>query len=85
MLLALNYFREKAPSLKVDWIINTLLILSSNIIWLWVDSVQHIFRIGVSLICALYIEDEEWIGYKLYYRKIICITSNNKNFKVYLQ
>ena len=85
MLLALNYFREKAPSLKVDWIINTLLILSSNIIWLWVDSVQHIFRIGVSLICALYIENEEWIGYKLYYRKIIYITSNNKNFKVYLQ
>ena len=50
-----------------------------------VDSVQDIFRIGVSLICALYIEDEEWIGYKLYYRKIIYITSNNKNFKVYLQ
>ena len=35
MLLALNYFREKAPLLKVDWIINTLRILSSNIIWLW--------------------------------------------------
>ena len=35
--------------------------------------------------CALYIEDEEWIGYNLYYRKITYITSNNKNFKVYLQ
>ena len=45
VLLVLNYFREKAPSLKVDWIINTLLILSSNIIWLWVDSVQHIFKL----------------------------------------
>ena len=45
MLLVLHYFREKAPSLKVDWIINTLLILSSNIIWLWVDSVQHIFKL----------------------------------------
>ena len=34
--------------------------------------------------CPLYIEDEESIGKKLYYRKIKYITSNNENFKVYL-
>ena len=34
--------------------------------------------------CLLYIEDEESIGKKLYYRKIKYITSNNENFKVYL-
>ena len=43
-----------------------------------------IFRLGVSLICPLYVE-EEWIGKKVYYRKIKYITSNTWNFEVYLQ
>ena len=43
------------------------------------------FRLGVSLICLFYIEDEERIGKKLYFRKIKYITSTGQNFKVYLQ
>ena len=42
-----------------------------------------IFRLGVFLICPLYVK-EEWIGKKVYYRKIY-ITSNTENFKAYLQ
>ena len=42
------------------------------------------FALGVSVICPLY-PKVEWIGIKLYYRKMKCITSNTVNFKVYLQ
>ena len=31
--LPLNYFRERTSSQKLDWILNTPLILSSNVIW----------------------------------------------------
>ena len=44
-----------------------------------------IFRLGVSLICPLYVKKEERIGKKLYYRKTKYITSNTEHFKVYLQ
>ena len=44
------------------------LILSDNIIW---HAYRHqIFRLVISLICTFCIEDEEWIGEKLHYRKI---------------
>ena len=41
-----------------------------------------IFRLGVSLICPLYLKKEEWIGKKLYYKKIKYIPSNTENVKV---
>ena len=66
-------------------------ILSSNIICLWVDSKQQISGLVYSyvlipglLISPLYTEDEEWFDNKLYYKKIKNIT-NTKNFEVYLQ
>ena len=31
--LPLNYFRKRTSSQKLDWILNTPLILSSNVIW----------------------------------------------------
>ena len=43
------------------------------------------FRLGVSLLCPLYVKEEEWIGEKLYYIKIKYKISNTDNFKVYLQ
>ena len=63
------------------------MILSSKVIWHAYTSIAEtkIFRLGVSLICPSYLKKEEWIGKKLYYRKIKYITSNIDNFKVYLQ
>ena len=69
--LAINYFRERTSSYKVNWVLSTPLILSSNVIWhayrLIVET--KISKLGVSLICLLQIK-EEWIGKKVYYRKI---------------
>ena len=53
-----------------------------NVIWYAYRSIAeiNIFRLGVSLICPLYAK-EEWIGKKLYYRKIKYITSNTENLR----
>ena len=61
--------------------------MSSNVVWHAYRSITEtkVFRLGVSLIYPLYVKKEEWIGKKLYYRKIKSITSNTENFKVYLQ
>ena len=49
-----------------------------------VNTRHQIFRLGVSLGCLLFAEDEVWIGKKLYRRKLY-VTSNIGNFKAYLQ
>ena len=53
------------------WVLNTPLILSSNVIWhgYWLIAETKIFRLGVSLLCLLNVK-EEWIGKKVYDRKI---------------
>ena len=86
-ILSVNYFLERTLSQKLDWVLNTPLILSRYVIWHAYKSIAEakIFRHGVSLICPLYVKKEEWIDEKLYYRKIIYITSHTKNFKVHLQ
>ena len=86
-LLSANYFSVRTSSENVDWVLNTPLILSSNVIWHVDRSIAEtkIFRLGVSLIRPWYVKKEEWIGKKLYYRKIKYITSNTENCKVYLQ
>ena len=85
-LLAVKYFHGRTSSQKLNWVLNAPLVLSSNVIWhaykLIVET--KIFRLGVSLICPLCVM-EEWIDKKMYYRKMKYITSNTKNFKVYLQ
>ena len=76
------------------------LILSSNVIWHAYRLIAEtkIFRLGLSLICILYVK-EEWIGKKvllihyitIYYlrynisKDIIYITSNTENSQAYLQ
>ena len=69
--LAVNYFCERTSSLKLDWILNMPVILSSNVIWHAYSLIAEtkVFRLGVSLICLLYVK-KEWIGKKVYYRKI---------------
>ena len=86
-LLSVNYFSVRTSSENVDWVLDTPLILSSNVIWHVDRSIAEtkIFRLGVSLIRPWYVQKEEWIGKKLYYRKIKYITSNTENCKVYLQ
>ena len=49
----------------------------------WIAETK-ILRLGVSLICLLYVK-EAWIGKKVYFRKIKYIISNTENFKTYLQ
>ena len=44
-----------------------------------------IFRLGVSLICPLYVKKEEQIDKKLHYRRIQYIASNTEKFKVSLK
>ena len=85
-LLAVNYFCERMSSQKLDWVLNTPLILSSNVIWYayWSRTETNIFMLVVSLICSLFVKKEKWLGKKLYYRKTTYITSNTENFKVYL-
>ena len=85
-LLSVNYFCERTSPYKFDWVLNMPLILSSNVIWHAYRSIAEtkIFRLGVSFICCLYVKKEEWIGKKLYCRKIKHITSNTENFTVYL-
>ena len=63
--LAVNDFRERTSSQKLDWVLNTPLILSSNVIWHAYKLIAEnkIFRLGVSLIYLLYVK-EEWIGKK---------------------
>ena len=70
----------------MDWVLNTSLILSNNVIWDAYRSIAEteIFRLGVTLICPLYVKKEEWISKKLYYREIKYITSSTESFKVYL-
>ena len=82
--LAVNYFRERTSSQKLDWVLNTPLILSSNVIWhaYRLMAETKIFRLGLSLICLLH-DKEESIGKKNYYRKHI--TSNTEHFQAYLQ
>ena len=49
----------------LDWLINMPLILSSNVIWHGYRLIAetNIFRLGVSLICLFYVE-EEWLAKK---------------------
>ena len=58
--LAVNYFCDRTSE-KLNWVLNTSLRLSSNVIWhayrLIVET--KIFRLGVSVICLLYV-NEEW-------------------------
>ena len=63
------------------------LILSSNVIWHAYRLITEtkIFRLGISLIYFIVYVKEEFIGKKVYYRKIQYITSNNESFKTYLQ
>ena len=86
-LLAGHYFRERTSSQKLDWVLNTPPILSSNVNWhaykLIVET--KISRLGVSLICHLYVKKEAWIETKLYCAKIKLITSNTEDFKIHLQ
>ena len=86
-LLAVNYFRERTSSQKLDWGLNTLLILFSNVVWHAYRSIAEtkIFRFGASLICPFYVKKENWIVKKLYYRKVKYVTSNTENFKLHLQ
>ena len=86
-LLAVNYFRERTSSQKLDWGLNTLLILFSNVVWHGYRSIAEtkIFRFGASLICPFYVKKENWIVKKLYYRKVKYVTSNTENFKLHLQ
>ena len=81
--IAVNYFRERPSSYKIDWVLNTPLILSSNAIWHDYRLITEttIFRLSVSLIYLLYVK-EDWIDKKSYYRNI---TSNTENFQVHLQ
>ena len=69
--LAINYFRERTSLQKLDWIFNTPLTLSDNVIWHAYRLIAETktFRLNVSLVCLLYVKDE-WIGKKVYYRKI---------------
>ena len=69
--LAINYFRERTSLPKLNWIFNTPLILSGNVIWHAYRLIAETktFRLNVSLVCLLYVKDE-WIGKKVYYRKI---------------
>ena len=62
------------------------LILSSNVICHAYRLIAEtkIFRLGISLIFLLYVK-EEWIGKKVYYRKIQHITSNTESFQAYIQ
>ena len=82
--LAVNYFRERTSSQKLDWVLNTPLILSSNVIWhaYRLMAETKIFRLGLSLICLLHVK-EKWIGKNNYHRKHI--TSNTEHFQAYLQ
>ena len=69
--LAVNYFYEITSSQKLVWVLNTPLILSSNVIWHAYRLIAEtkVFRLGVSLICLFYVK-EEWIVKKVSYRKI---------------
>ena len=55
-----------------------LLILYSNVIWHAYRFIAEtkIFRLGVSLICLLYVK-EEWISKKVYYRKTGIFTTKD--------
>ena len=54
----------------LGWVLNTPLILSSNVIWHAYRLIAEtkIFRLGVFLICLLYVK-EKWIG-KMYSTEI---------------
>ena len=71
-LLSFNYFRERNSSQKFDWVLNTSLILSSNVTWYVYKSLveTEIFRLDLPLICPLYVKKEEWNGKKLQKNKI---------------
>ena len=57
---AVNYFCERTSSKKLDWVLNTSLILSNNVIWHAYRLIAEtkIFRLGGSLICLLYVKEE---------------------------
>ena len=84
-----NWFRRlyHHHQQKLEWVLNAPLILSSNVIWHAYRAIAEtkIFRLGVSLICPIYGQSEEWIAKKLYYRQKKYPTSNIENFKVYIQ
>ena len=63
---AVNYFCERTSMYMLDWVFNTPVILSSNVIWHAYRLVAEtkIFRLGVSLICLLKVK-EEWINKKV--------------------
>ena len=70
-ILAINRFRERTSLQKLNWVLNTPLLLSSNVIWHAYKLITEtkIFRLGVSVICLLY-DKEEWVDKKVYCRKI---------------
>ena len=85
--IPVNCFRERTSSYKLEWVLNTPLMLLSNVIW----HVHRLIaetktsRLGVSLMCPLYIK-EVWNGLaKSKLQKIKYINSNTENFKVCLQ
>ena len=63
------------------------LILPSSVIWNAYKLMQEtkISRLGVSLMCPLYVIKVELIGKESYYRKTKYITSKTQDIKVYLQ
>ena len=84
--VTVNYFRERTSSEQLQWVLNTPLILPSNVIWHAYRLIAEtkIFRPGVSLICLLYVKEES-ISKKVYYRRIQHLTSNTENFQPHLQ
>ena len=65
--LVVNCFRERTSSQKLDWFLNSSLILFSNVFWNAYRPIAKtkIFRLGVSLIRPLYVKKKEWIEKKI--------------------
>ena len=59
-ILAVNYFCERTSLWKLDWVLNTSLILSSYVIWhaYRLIAETNIFGLGGSLICLLYVKEQ---------------------------
>ena len=75
-----NYYHVKAPFLIFNWVLNTFLILSSNVIWHAYGLISDSRFSGfVYHPCLLRPKHKGRIDEKLYYKNIIYIASNAKN------
>ena len=82
--LAVDYLPKRTSLKKLDWVLNTTLILSRNVIWHAYRSIAEnkIFRLGVSFKCLLFVKRNELAKKYITERYI---TSNTENFKTYLR